>query len=708
MSNNQNVLQQQPVSHNDGTVGGGRFTNFTDVVLSDAEKSLLEKGPKFSVAHTSKPKVLLEMKTGFQKLAHDLRWHCNAQLNSAPVHMQSSDSNLGTDNRVFPLISDRKEINLPQLIPEVEAIINSCHNKYLSALKFVETHRLPSNLNHFERNALESFRNKGLLAVPCDKGGDLCVINKSDYDFAVAKHLDESPIYRRVSRFDVAKLDSKINDVWFKICKENKVPRKIQNMYASTCSKFASIHAVIKTHKSSIGNIVIRPIVNSIGSPGYNLSRFVQQIIQSIVVLKSSDQIINDIKTLDKDLLAARNYPFSLDVENMFHNIPRDQSINLLHQKLVDSNFVSPIPHGDLIKLVSVCLNSNHFVYGNSIFYQKDGLPMGNRLSGILAELFIGKVVDELTSSPFSRQILFRYVDDLLVFGIDESDAKTTLNTFNSNSYGIKFTLELPVDGALPYLDFKVSVSPSGDPYFSFFRKPMRKEVSINATSAFPKNSMKNVIRNEILRIDNRCTDPTIAQLHKKKFLSTLKMNGHNPRAITAFLRQPVRRFEQLNNSEKFFLSIPFVSEKTDRLVRNALSQLGVPIIIAHKGSNLKDHLSNTTSDEKCLLRNCGLKNQLCMRKGVVYQLQCDLCKKDYIGSSWRHLHTRVKEHHTHRSSAVYTHNLSCSGRMCVRILANDINTQRLRIKEALLIKRRRPTLNTKDDLLGSHILFDD
>jgi hypothetical protein len=375
---------------------------------------------------------------------------------------------------------------------------------------------------------------------------------------------------------------------------------------------------------------------------------------------------------------------------------------------LEEAKLNTPIPHNDIVKLVSVCLECNHFGFDGSIFFQKDGLPMGNRLSGVLAELFIQKVVDELNFSTLLGTPLFRYVDDLLIFGKNEEDAKLTLEKFNANGHGLKFTLELPNNGALPYLDFQVRVMPNGVPNFNFYRKPMRKEVSINAKSALPRKSIVNVVRSEVQRINNRCTDFEAAKRHNNQFLSTLVYNGHSSSAMRSIMFNNNKlRMSGPEFSEKFFLSIPFVNEKTSRLVRNSLSPLGVKILIAHKGSKLKDHLRDTKHEFKCKLANCRLNNHLCLRKGVVYQLKCQQCNEVYIGSSWRSLHIRVKEHHTQRQSVIYTHNLSCNGSVKVSILASDNNIQRMRLKEALIIKQAKPSLNTKDDVLGSHILFE-
>jgi hypothetical protein len=313
--------------------------------------------------------------------------------------------------------------------------------------------------------------------------------------------------------------------------------------------------------------------------------------------------------------------------------------------------------------------------------------------------------VDETVSSFIIRPTLFRYVDDLLIFGKDESDARETLNMFNSNNHGIRFTLELPDQGVLPYLDFKVRVLPDGEPNFEFYRKPMRKEIFINASSAFPKRSMENVIRSEIHRINSRCSDVKAARKFRRQFVSTLVKNGHDPKTVNSLKEIRNRSYQRTNFSDKFFLSVPFVNDETDYKIRKSLSALGVKIHIAHKGMKLKHHFKGKNT-EKCSMINCKLNSDLCMKKGVVYHMKCNVCNSDYIGSSWRHLHIRYKEHLTHKSSIIYVHNLSCNGTMSVSVLASDQNIQRMRLKEAILINERKPSLNTKNDLFGPHILF--
>jgi hypothetical protein len=694
------------------------FTNLTDVTLDAAEEELLSKGPNFSIHQRNKEKLILEMKSGFQKLIHDVRWHFYHQSINIEGRTMSCEQNIGnlsSSSQInYPLVSDRKEIKLPPIVPEIEEVVKSCHHKYLNVLKDIERRKLLSNIKPYERKALFSLKDKELKVVPSDKGGDLCVLKNGDYEKAISEHLDKNPIYRRVSLFKVENLEEKINSVWIKVCTDNKIPRHVRNMYTSSCSSFASVQAVIKTHKSSRDNIVIRPIVNSIGSPGYNLSRFLQNILQPLIneSVPSSECVINEIKNIEPAVLLQRNYPISLDVENMFHNIPRDLAMDYLKLKLQDTTIdLCSLPVTDVVNLVAVCLSCNHFKHNNNLYFQRTGLPMGNRLSGILSELFMMKLQGEIYASlPFFIPA-YRYVDDLLIFATGEEEANLIHSRFNSNPYGLKFTLELPVNRSIPFLDFKVKIN-DGCAEFDFYRKPQRKDIFVNAGSALPDQTFSNIVTNEWSRIKNRCSNAQRLEHHNKEFVNRLRRNGHNPNILRALENKNknhnalrMRSIQTVN--DKFFLNIPFVSNNIEHKIKQSLKPLGVKIHIAHKGSQLKQVLNKNVKRNKCNMASCKLKSDLCLIKGAVYQIQCDLCKATYIGSSWRHLHTRFKEHISQKASPIYVHNSKCKGQLKIEVLTTDNNIQRMRIKEAVLIKEKKPSMNVKDDLFRSHILFE-
>jgi predicted GIY-YIG superfamily endonuclease len=89
-----------------------------------------------------------------------------------------------------------------------------------------------------------------------------------------------------------------------------------------------------------------------------------------------------------------------------------------------------------------------------------------------------------------------------------------------------------------------------------------------------------------------------------------------------------------------------------------------------------------------------------------VYKMECTSCESNYIGSTWRRLHQRVREHLSQRGSLVYQHNMVCKSEWRTSILYECHHLQQLRFMEAMAIKKLSPNLNGKDNLFDSHIVF--
>ena len=606
--------------------------------LSEVEKELLSKGPNFSVKQCNNTKVIEEMKVGFQKLIHDVRWHYNHTRNQENREMASQPRRHAHNTIEYPLVTDRKEIKLPPLIPEVEGVIKSCHNKYINVLKTIEKRRIHGNLRPDERRAIKDINERGLKIVASDKGGDLCIVKGADYIKAINEHLDSNQIYRRVSLFKIEKLEERVNSVWKSVCDRNKIPQSVKNMYMSKCCNFSTINAVIKTHKSSVDSLVVRPIVNSIGSPGYNLSKFLQKVIQPLVSenIVSSEVIMNRIKAVDQTTLRERNFPVSLDVESMFHNIPRNIALDFLHHKLNETEVnLCAIPPVDIIKLIEICLRCNHFKHENKLYFQREALPMGNRLSGVVAEIFMMNFQSEIYATIESPPPTFRYVDDLLIFTTGLEETNQIHNLYNNNPYGLKFALELPVNNNLPFLDFRVRVTSEGSAQFEFFRKSVRKDNFVSANTALPARTINNIIRNERSRIQNRCSDIEFFKQQEIVFIKRLSRNGHDLSAQRFFDNQFFNNrlandysFNSLTpnrdatSNKVFFLNIPFVDDNIERKIKQAVKELGVKIVVSHKGSQLKHIMAGNKRESSCNLPNCKLKSPLCLLNGSVYLIK--------------------------------------------------------------------------------------
>ena len=99
---------------------------------------------------------------------------------------------------------------------------------------------------------------------------------------------------------------------------------------------------------------------------------------------------------------------------------------------------------------------------------------------------------------------------------------------------------------------------------------------------------------------------------------------------------------------------------------------------------------------EVCRMNDCQLKSELCFIKNCVYKLSCNNCQDAYIGSTIRPFHARFREHLTRAVSSVFQHRSSCHGDFTPSIISKENDPVKLRFKEALLIQKYNPTINSR------------
>ena len=186
----------------------------------------------------------------------------------------------------------------------------------------------------------------------------------------------------------------------------------------------------------------------------------------------------------------------------------------------------------------------------------------------------------------------------------------------------------------------------------------------------------------------------------RHSFKWSLKENGH--RWIPNLKLRERHITAATNDENPLYLSIPFVNDMANTLIRRALKPLGFNLRIVHQHIlNPRVNIPPTRSG-KCDIRNCPIKSNLCYRKMVVYETTYDKCLKSYIGSTKKFLHERMREHHTMKDSSIYKHkHSSCSATWSYKILAQAYSTPDLCFKEALFIKDNQPSLNKKEDVFS-------
>jgi hypothetical protein len=676
------------------TLETNRFVNLSATVLSQQEAELLSKGPKFIPSTVINGQSILGLKVGFQKLINQIRW--------------KMDDTVFRNGDTFLKCPAFKEVMTPQLRPEVEKVLGQVGAKFQTIIQRIKISKPPKNLSSQQLTALKSLKHKAVTILPSDKGGNFCIADKSLYDETVLKHLQSPEYYRRLSYVDPKKIEEKINNTWKNICNRRRIPKHIMNHYVTTCSSIPTFKGLVKTHKQE-ADLKIRPLVNCTDGPCYKLSWLLQRILQkysmeSTTSATSCDNVLQELRGLDSNILLNFTYPYSLDVKDMYTSIPPDEAINLLHQRLCFDNFnYYGLIAVDITELLTAILTSNYFRFNNLYFKQISGLPMGNKLSGLLANVFMEDLETPLIkelSIPFYK----RYVDDCLVLAKDENEAVEVARCFNMAHNKIKFEIEkpLPHDLSLSLLDFTIQIK-DGSTSFQPYTKIARSDIMFNGGTALPKSMKDNIIRNEWTRINSRCMNSQQSLFYKKQYINRLKKNEHA--LIPKLNNRPKRSYTQ--PEEPVYLSIPFISDECNTRIKKALKPIGMNVRIVHKGKQLR-HILHPPSNKlptrsgSCELSNCNLNNHLCYRKLVVYKCLCLQCDQFYIGSTKKFLHIRIKEHNN-KASSVYQHNVTCNkGRGWSYSIMRQCNSiPDMRFAEAQLISDLQPTINKKEELFS-------
>ena len=84
-------------------------------------------------------------------------------------------------------------------------------------------------------------------------------------------------------------------------------------------------------------------------------------------------------------------------------------------------------------------------------------------------------------------------------------------------------------------------------------------------------------------------------------------------------------------------------------------------------------------------------------KSGVIYQVKCKTCSRQYIGETSRTLKIRLDEHKKSTSSAVNEHQKDTGHEIDwgnVKVIGKEEHWMQRKIKEAIAIRRHKPSLN--------------
>ncbi|XP_055959216.1 uncharacterized protein LOC130014266, partial [Patella vulgata] len=492
------------------------------------------------------------------------------------------------------------------------------------------------NITKGETKAIQELKNdKSITIIPADKGKSTVVMNTDEYNSTVNQLLNDATTYRKIRKNPTTTLEKQLNDKLKELCDSQQLTKDLSYQLKPNHPRPPYARATIKTHKNPIK---ARLLVCSRDSVFYNVAKHMSKLLaplgtSSTSFIKDSGGFCNTIRDLNRPGKIV-----SYDVVDLFTNVPRQEAIEVLRTRLneLEAPLETKLSTDSILDLVTMCLDSTFFTWGDDIYKQVNGLPMGSPLSPLISEIFMTEFENcALRTSPITPIIWLRKVDDTFVVLDENDEPMSLLEHLNKQHPRIKFTIETEKENTLPFLDVQV-IKVNNQMKTKIYRKPTHTDQYINYNSSHPHYIKRALISTLARRAINIC-EPEFLQNELDHLRHVFcNLNNYPPLLVKKQINETIKTTSkdyQKPEKSPIRITLPFYGNLTYR-VSNLL-----------KKSNIDTTFSVPTTLKQILKANGKLQPILPTQpKGVVYQVVCS-CKATYIEETKRPIDKRITEH---------------------------------------------------------------
>lgn len=295
--------------------------------------------------------------------------------------------------------------------------------------------------------------NSDLMIALADKGNITIIMEKREYIKKMNDILNVSNTYQLVRATSLNAYIKQNQTLLKRVAKLNVIPMNHVPTIVATENTTANMYGLIKIHKE---DYPARPIVNTRCSPGYMLSKILNQVFTPAKEnhkynIRNSKELVERINTVTPN---PNEYLATLDIKDMFTNINTAAAIRAVEKRINNNTIKTIIPIDLIITLMRfVTSYSTEITFNGNTFKQIRGLRMGSCLSQILADFVTEDIIDDTFIHMSLPKFFTKYVDDCAIMATSEHTERI-LQKLNANNNGILLTLTMEdTDGDITYLD---------------------------------------------------------------------------------------------------------------------------------------------------------------------------------------------------------------------------------------------------------------
>ena len=225
----------------------------------------------------------------------------------------------------------------------------------------------------------------------------------------------------------------------------------------------------------------------------------------------------------------------------------------------------------------------------------QSGLAMGNNLAPILATIYMNELDNQILLKSNGFVTLKRFIDDYFAFllCIDLSGQKLLTLANNLNS-AIKFTLELPNNNQLPFLDTLVTWNPDTQIFTTtLYIKPIHSQCITPWDSHGSISSKRVIVTGKVNRAIKCSTDSTTQNKSLNLITELFTANGYPKTFIKSIIRRTIHKNRQRHNKQDnepeeleqqqfTYVKLPFINEEFKRQAIRVVKRSRIPNIRLH------------------------------------------------------------------------------------------------------------------------------